>query len=40
MGLTLAHCEDEHGMGVEFLGIEPQDRDRITTFEAQHTTEA
>ena len=32
--------DDERGMGVEFLGIGPQDRERITTFVAQHTTEA
>ena len=28
-----------HGVGVEFLGIRQQDRDRITTFVAQHMTE-
>ena len=27
------------GMGVEFLGIRPQDRDRIQTFVAHHTAD-
>ena len=31
---------DGCGVGVEFLGIRPQDRDRITTFVVQHMTEA
>ena len=29
-----------HGAGVEFLGIRPEDRHRITTFVSQHRTEA
>ena len=29
---------DGHGAGVEFLGIRPEDRDRITTFVEQHVT--